>query len=111
MPATRFDLAERALLEIGVLAAGETASAEDQSLAEMKFDAVHASLGARGLLRWTLSDIPIWAEEPLVQMTAALLLKPFGMQPDDSGWTGGEAEIRRCIQVDWTGGPTEFESF
>lgn len=109
--ATRFDIAERALIDAKVLAAGETASPEDQDLAEQKVNAVHASLGARGLLRWTLSDIPAWAEEPLVQMTVSLLMKPFGMPADEGAWVSGEAEIRRCIQVDWNGGPTQSESF
>lgn len=109
--ATRFDLAKRALIEIGALAAGEDADADDQQLAETKFNAVHASLGARGLLRWTLSDIPAWAEEPLVQMTASLIRKPFGMSPDEDAWISGELEIRRCIQIDWDGGPTQFEGF
>lgn len=109
--ATRFDLAKRALIEIGVLAAGEDASAEDQDLAETKFNAAHSSLGARGLLRWTLSDIPAWAEEPLVQMTSSLLRRPFGMPPDEAAWISGEAEIRRCIQVDWDAGPTQVEYF
>lgn len=108
--ATRFDLAKRALIEATVLAAGEDASADDQQLAETKFNAVHASLRQRGLLRWTMDDIPDWAEEPLVQMTASLLRVPFGLPPNESGWTGGEAEIRRCIQFDWAGGPTQFEN-
>lgn len=109
--ATRFDLCVRALQEITVLAAGEDPTAEDLELAEHKFDAVHASLGARGLLTWTLDSIPDWAEEPLVQMTASILGKPFGMPNDDAAWTTGEAEIRRIVQIDNNAAVTTSESF
>ena len=70
-----------------------------QALAEQKVRAVHADLDARGRTRWTLYDVPDFAEEPLVLMAAVLLAPEVGAQADPTWWQAGERMLQRAVAI------------
>lgn len=98
------------------------ASRDAQALAEGKVVAVHAGLDARGIARWTLFDLPDWAEEPYVLMTAALLATEFrAVAPEfgqlaDAGAataaaTAAELALCRAAALPSLGGAVSLEAF
>lgn len=97
--ATATELVPRVLRKIKVLAAGEVASAEDAQLVEEKLRAVHASLKTHGLLRWTLQDIPDYAEEPYVMMCAFLVAPDFSQVAEPAYWSIGLSEIQAAVSL------------
>ena len=85
--------------------------ATGQALAEQKIRAVHADLSARGLTRWTLAELPDYAEEPMVMMAAEILAPDVG-QPIQAGmFLAGEKMIRRLIQAPTSGGSVLISAF
>jgi hypothetical protein len=70
-----------------------------QALAEQKIRVVQYSLEARGRARWTLMDVPVWAEEPLVLMAAALLAPECGVKADPSWSDQAERELMRIVSL------------
>lgn len=87
------------------------AGATGQAMAEEKVRAAHASLDARGLTRWTLADIPDYAEEPLVMMAAELLAPEVGQSPLPGLYLAGEREIRRVVAMPSSGTPVQATYF
>jgi hypothetical protein len=75
-----------------------------QALAEQKIRAVHASLDARGKTRWTLYDLPIYAEEPYVMMAAYMLAGEFQIKGDPSWWATAEVDLARIVSIPSDGG-------
>lgn len=108
--ATISDLAKRTLQKLQVLAAGETPEAEDQELVVNKLRAVHAYLREEGLLRWTMQDIPDYAEEPYVMMAAFLAQEDFGRTVLPANWSGGLSLIQSAVSLPSTG-PVRAEYF
>lgn len=73
--------------------------ATGQAIAAEKVRAAHRLMEAKGLTRWTLADLPPYAEEPLV-MVAAEMLAPDVGQPIPAGLAAaGEREIRKMIAL------------
>jgi hypothetical protein len=70
-----------------------------QALAEQKIRAVQYSLEARGRARWTLFDIPSWAEEPLVLMAATLLAPECGVKADPNWYAAAEMDLMRIVSL------------
>lgn len=70
-----------------------------QALAEQKVRAVHYSLDARGRTRWTLFDVPDYAEEPYVLMTATLLAPEVGVKADSTWEMRAEVDLMRIVSV------------
>jgi hypothetical protein len=54
---------------------------------------VHINLAARGLVRWTVWDIPPAAEDPYVSLAATSIAPEFGQQPIK----GDDAEAYRAL--------------
>ena len=73
--------------------------AAGQALAEQKVRAVQASLEARGHARWTIHDVPLYAEEPLVFMAATWLAPECGVPADPAWWAAAELDINRIISL------------
>ncbi len=71
----------------------EQPTAADLDKALEKIRAVHSSIRIRGLLRWTLSDIPDYAEEPYVMMAAHLAAPEFEAPPNPSAYAQGFSDI------------------
>ena len=70
-----------------------------QALAEQKIRAVQASLEARGKARWTIHNVPVWAEEPLVLMAAALMAPECEMKADPHWMMGAELDLARITAL------------
>ena len=70
-----------------------------QALAEQKVRAVHYDLDVRGKVRWSLFDIPDFAEEPYVYMAAYLLSPECGMKADPNWWIEPEKQVDRAVAV------------
>lgn len=70
-----------------------------QALAEQKVRAVHYSLDARGRTRWTLYDLPEWAEEPYVLMAATLLAPECGEKADPTWYAAADMDLMRIVSL------------
>lgn len=79
---TQAQLRDRVLQELGVLAAGETATAEDAELVEDVICAVHAMLRREFFVDWQLDSIPPEVIEPLMAVNAARLAGRFGLSTE-----------------------------
>ncbi len=82
-----------------------------QALAEQKVRAVHYNLDARGLTRWSILDIPDFAEEPYVLMAATLMAPEFGAKPDPTWQLIAERDIMRIISLPSNGHPVQTVYF
>lgn len=76
---TKAQLRNRVLRELGVLAAGETATAEDAQVVEEMIDAFHAMLEREVFIDWSLDAIPQNIYEPLAAVVAARCAGQFGV--------------------------------
>lgn len=79
---TKAQLRDMVLQELGVLAAGETATAEDAELVECVIDAQHAMLRKEVFVDWTLDAIPLEVIEPLMSINAARCARRFGLSAE-----------------------------
>jgi hypothetical protein len=76
---TKADLRARVLEHLGVLAAGQSAGAEDADLVDEAIDAAHARLRKFGLVPFATSAIPEWAQISLRDYVAADVAQSFGL--------------------------------
>lgn len=97
--ATVRDLALRVLQKLLVVDAAEAGAATDLGKAEEKLRAVHADLRVNKLVRWTLQDIPDYAEEPYVMMAAFLASPEFSRIPQPALWQAGLAMIQEAVSL------------
>ena len=87
---------DAAVKRVRMIAMGGAAG---QALAQQKVMAVHAQLDVEGAIRWTIYDVPDYAEEPYVLM-AAVLLAPEWERPFDPKWaTTGRSMIDRAVSL------------
>lgn len=108
MSITLTDLAIRTLRKMQVLGQDQTPSPGDLQLAKDKVRAAHAMLRVKGLLRWTLSDIPDFAEEPYAMLAAMLAASDFQVAIRQE-WALGLSLIEEGINMPSTGTtPTEY---
>lgn len=82
-----------------------------QALAEQKVRAVHFSLEARGRVRWTLFDVPDFAEEPYVLKAAVLLGPECGVKVDPTWDIQAERELMRIVSIPTNGDPVRADYF
>lgn len=69
------------------------------ALAEQKILAVHADLDMRGKTRWSLYDLPDFAEEPYVLMGASLLAAEMEIPADPNWAMHGESMLARMTAL------------
>lgn len=106
MAKTTADLVERVLVELRILAAGETPSAEDSALIIADYDAAVQELETRGIAAWPSASIPDRFFLPLVRYIAAVVAPAFGREYMDveaahrglravtaKPYTGADAEL------------------
>ncbi len=86
-----------------VINPSDPGAAEDIATAEQKLQAVHASLMKDDLVRWTLTDIPVYAEEPYVAMAAFLAGPEYEKPVSIYQWAYGHSEIEKAVQRRYTG--------
>lgn len=82
-----------------------------QKLAEQKVRAVHYDWEARGKARWTLFDIPRYAEEPYVLLAAVLLAPECGVKADPAWTMGAEMALVRATALPSTREPVRAVYF
>ena len=76
---TKAALRNRVLEHLGVLGAGETAAAADQTLVDEAVDAAHARLRKFGLVPFPTSAIPSWAQIHLRDAVAGDVAQSYGV--------------------------------
>lgn len=76
---TKAQLSARVLQYLGLLAAGQSAEAEDDDLVQEAIDACHEELRKEKLADFLTSAIPTWAQGPLRDFVAAEVAPAFGM--------------------------------
>ena len=108
---TKATLRNRVLSNIGVLAAGETANAEDALLVEEKIDSVHAILLGKKLLQWDTNAIPDYAILPMIAMVSSWTRPAFEMPGPSGEWTIGEQGLRRQVSRTLNGEPVQAVYF
>lgn len=111
MAATKRQLAIRLLRKLEVIGDGQTPSDSDIEIAEQHLNAVHALLLAERKLKWTWSDIPVYAEMPYVMLGAFLSAQEFGKQADPSMWQVGMTLLNRANTAPVADAPTSAEYF
>lgn len=78
---TLAELRIAALQEAGILAIGESASAEDNQLVADKYTALYDMLLTEGLVAWAATAaIPDYADIPVTMMLAAAIAPAFGIE-------------------------------
>lgn len=75
---TKSELAENALIYLGVKAAGQSVSADDDALVQKIIDSVYAQGRTFGILPFQLDEIPEWAQWPLAKWVAVESGPAFG---------------------------------
>lgn len=125
---TPTEIKHAALKEIGVLAAGESADADDFELATERYDALYEMLAGDSLVSWALTeDVPAYAELPYIKMLAFELSGPFQLPPQrvaelramgalhlspkDGGPSYAETQLRRQIVGKYVSVPAQSEYF
>lgn len=85
---TAGELATAVLKELGVVGAGQTASAEDSGEVTVRWTSIHAQLRKEGLANFgdgaSTAEIPDWAQEPLVKHVAGKCAALFGHRDQGS---------------------------
>jgi len=76
---TKTQLADKTLEYLGVKAAGQSASAEDNALAQEVAQSVYEQLRKTGLAPFAISAVPEWAQMQLKKIIAADLCGNFGI--------------------------------
>ena len=76
------ELRQKVLEHLGVVALGETLSADDAKIIDEAAYGVHAALQGRNIAPFALDDIPIWAQLPLRDAVAFEVAHTFGIEPE-----------------------------
>lgn len=98
------------LRKLARIGAAEPGEASDIELAEEKLRMVHGYLKTQDIVRWTLQDIPDYAEEPYVMMAAFYASPEFEMQADPTFWTFGLRQLQSAVVLpaDHTATPAAY---
>ena len=105
------EIALRLLRKMGLVGAGQTASADDQAIAEEKVSAVHDALVSLGKPRWTLAAVPEYAAEGYALMGTVLAGPDFGAPVDGGAWLAGLRMISAGAALGPSSDPVTSESF
>lgn len=76
---TLAELRDKVLQRLGVLAAGEIASAEDAALVEDALRGVQGELDRLNIALWTLDDVPDYAVGSVIRIAMAEVGPAFGI--------------------------------
>lgn len=95
---TKAQLRSRVLEHLGVLAAGQSATAEDAALVDEAIDSAHERLRKFGLAPFATSAIPPWAQVPLRDYVAGDVGRAFGFGDNfKAGQVLAERELARQV--------------
>lgn len=96
------------MMRVRMLAMGGPAG---QALAEQKIRAVHYKLDSQGRTRWTLWDLPDFAEEPYVLMAATLLAPEVSMKADPAWDVQAQMDLIRANSIPTNHAPVRAPYF
>lgn len=98
MTKSRQELIERALEELGVISAGQTASSEDTAVIESEIDPVMGDLATRNVWQWGSSDeFDDDAFIHLAKILANSKARVFGVAPDETVRLMCERRLRELM--------------
>lgn len=116
MSASKTTIRNKALKKLGVLADGQTATAEQSASVEAAYDEVYARLDHIGLVVWSSTEeVPDQYIAPIVALVAMERAEDYSI-PDSRFQrlavqaARAEMEIRRIMSGRWMN-PTEVEDF
>ena len=89
---TKAEIRDRVLEHLGVLGAGQSASAEDAAVVEEAIDAAHDQLRKFGLAPYATTAVPEWAQPLLRDYVAGIVGHAFGF---GDAHLGGKALAER----------------
>ncbi len=95
---TEAQLAKNVLLHLGILAAEETPSAADSSYVIGRYEDALAELTEDNLAYWAADAIPQVIMEPLTQLIALMVSKPFGIMVSPADMEQGRMVYQRRIR-------------
>lgn len=106
---TKAQFRDRVLEHMGILAAGQSASAEDAEIVEEAIDSAHDQLRKFGLAPFATSAIPAWAQPGLRSYVCDLVGPTFGF---GGAFAGGRDAGRKELadQVAITAPPIAIEA-
>ena len=93
------NIAARALLWLGVVAANEAAEPADADLALSKVHSMHEAMVAAGHASWTANTIPLAVAEDMIMLVAMQLAPSFGKTVDPKSREAIEIRIRRVAML------------
>jgi hypothetical protein len=112
MSKSRQELIERALQELGVVSAGQTAAAEDAALVEAEIDPVMSDLATRNVWQW--GDPDEFEEDAFIHLAKLIgnsLARAYGVQPDEAKRLYCEGRLRLLSTVVLSGQPQRAEYY
>lgn len=77
--ATKAEIRNDVLRELGVISASETATAADAAFVEARIDSFYEECVNNGLAAWTSDDYPTEIRDPFVKIVAALCIGAYGV--------------------------------
>lgn len=122
------ELYEAVLIELGQLAAGESAQPEDIALVTDRYSALYEMLSGKRLVSWAeADDVPGYAQLPVIWMLAYMLCGPFqvnsirtqelklkgalDLSPRQGGPSEAESQLRRQLARTHVAWPAQSEYF
>lgn len=109
---SRQALVNRALEELGVAGAGQTASAEDYDVINEAVEPVMSDLGTRDIWQWGDPDeYDEDAFEHLAVLLANAKARPFGKEPSEETRLRAESRLRQLRLYDLSGQAQTAEYF
>lgn len=91
---TKEQLRDHILRQLGVLGAGDTATAEDAELVETVIDNCQDELEQLEIALWSVDDVPAYAIEPFCLYVRSSLTA-FGQEYDENGRERAEFRLRK----------------
>lgn len=95
MSKTKLELINRALVELGVIGAGQTAAAEDVALVDGDIDPVMSDLATRNI--WVWGDPDEYDDDAFIHLAKILafsVARAFGATPDENTRLNAETRLR-----------------
>lgn len=118
---TPLELATNVLLHLNIVAAEETPAPSDSNYVIKRYHDLFEEMGSNDETYWEVEAIPAAIVEPLTQMIALIVEKPFGkaaaMPPAeyaeslDEGLRVMRRRLRRTVNVRSAETATHFEDF
>jgi hypothetical protein len=108
---TRANMIDKVLQRLGVLAAGQSANANDAALVGDALDSNHAQYRKRRLAPFATSAFPDWAQEPFAKIISAEVAPYFGIRGLGNEKLDGESDLYEQLESRRNYRPARFKAF